>query len=155
MGFKVFLRCVPFHVFFFRCFLPLSGNLCRSHPELFGCFEPWLDVNCIVPSINRLKNPYSGSFNLYALWIKCNQILIFTSNPRNQHIFLLIKSQFLGCCNSQCFPFNPLNSEQFATQNIYLICSWKHWFPAQIVPIHWTIHFWDAWIPIVLDSMRL
>ena len=52
--------------------------------------------------------------------------------------------------NSQCFPLNPCNQT-------YYICfaAKKHWFPANILSIHWAVQVWDVQISIFIDSMRL
>ena len=69
-----------FHIFFsdVSC-IPKQTELAVS--PSFGCFEPWLDV--------------------YKLCCPCNPI-------HGIFIFVLMKSQLIGCYNSQFFPFQPI-----------------------------------------------
>lgn len=90
-GFYVFPQMFSFFIFFFfRCFL---------HPQ---------------------TNRTGGLTLIWVFWTLAWCKLCCPCNPiHGIFIFVLMKSQLIGCYNSQCFPFNPFNNEPFATKNIF------------------------------------
>lgn len=87
-GFYVFPQMFSFFIFFFfRCFL---------HPQ---------------------TNRTGGLTLIWVFWTLAWCKLCCPCNPiHGILIFVLMKSQLIGCYNSQCFPFNPFNNEPFATK---------------------------------------
>lgn len=146
MGFMFFLRCFPFSYSFFSdvsC-IPKQTELAVS--PSFGCFEPWLDVNCVVPATRSTESSFLCWWSPNSSVVTTHNVSLSTHSTMNhlqqKNIFDLQLKTLVSCKNSS----NPLNNSFLGCFNgnlwlnvitvIHIKPINKSQFPLQ--PIQWS-----------------